>query len=221
MKIAIHQPNFLPYIGFFQKINLADVTVLLDHVQFSKQSYTQRVKIYSPIKDYDWITLPIKKEYHFLPINQVKIDTSEHNKIKNKIKNAYSNKEFFDKNILDSIFIDERNLARFNEHGIKFFCDIYNINTTFIRSSNLDIDFSQNKNSLLIDIIKNLGGKEYISGSGGKNYMEEDLFIQNDIKIQYHDYIPNQYVKDCFIPYLSILDLYFNCGLDGEKYIKT
>ena len=95
MKVAIHQPNYMPWIGFFQKMALADIFVILDTVQFSKDSYTQRTKIRTK-EGWIWLTVPIEKKYHFKPIKDIPLphDTKWLKKHKMSILSNYSKGPF-------------------------------------------------------------------------------------------------------------------------------
>ena len=83
MRVAIHQPNYLPYIGYFQKMARADIFVLLDTVQYSKDSYTQRVKIRTK-DEWIWLTIPVEKSNNFKMIRDIRLPGDSKWKIKHK-----------------------------------------------------------------------------------------------------------------------------------------
>lgn len=217
MKVAIHQPNYLPYPGFFQKMALADIFVILDNVQFSKDSYTQRVKIRTK-EGFNWLTIPIDKKCSAFLIYDVKLHNNQKwlKKHKMSIIANYSRCEFFDEKFVNEYysFGTYQELQEFNEKGILYLKDKFNIKTPIVRASDLDINSDLKSNDLLIEIIKNVGGDVYISSSGGKNYILEDKFKSNNIKLEYFENKPIEYSQrwDGFEPNMSSIDLLFNLG---------
>jgi hypothetical protein len=223
VKVAIHQPNYLPYIGFFQKMALVDVFVILDVVQFSKDSYTQRTKIRT--KDgWIWLTIPIEKKYCFKPIRDIYMPQDEKwfKKHKMSIKSNYSKYKFIDDKFIDEYYSYPGNfkkLHEFNEYGIFYLKDKFRINTRIVRASELNIDEKLKSTDLLVDIVKKVEGDIYISGSGGKNYMDAKKFLINKIKLKHFEFKPIEYPQrwDGFEPYMSAIDLLFNVGEPNEN----
>lgn len=218
MKVIIHQPQFFPYPGFFHKLSLADKYVILDNTQYDKR-YTNRNKIAAnsnPI----WLTVPINKKHKFLPNNQVKINNEiewqkDHWK---KIYHSYKNTEFFDKysEYLKDLFSKKWDLLlELNFETLKKTLEWLGIEIEIIKESDLKINSTSTQR--LVDICKQVDADTYISGRGlpNKKYMEEDLFKNKDIKLEFQNYSSVVYKQknvESFIPNLSILDLLFNCG---------
>ena len=189
MKITIHQPNYLPYLGYFQKMAKADIFVLLDNVQFSKDSYTQRVKIRTQ-NEWIWLTIPIEKINNFKIIHEVKLPIDIKWKRKHKISviSNYSKAPFFDKDYIDFYYdLSPENLIDFNEEGIRYLQKKLKIKAKIIRASELNIDTKLKSSDLLIEIVKKLGGNTYLSGPSGKNYLDTPKFLQNNIHIEYFE----------------------------------
>lgn len=222
--VAIHQPNYLPYIGFIQKIALADIFVILDTVQFSKDSYTQRTKIRT--KDgWIWLTIPIEKKYYFKSIKEINLP--QNNKWMKKHKKAmiadYAKASFFDKNFIEQYYCTEfTKLQEFNEFGILYLKDKLGIKTEIIRAGELGINKDLKSTELLIEIVKKVGGDIYISGAGGRKYMDKKDFEKNDINLLYFEFKPFEYGQrwEGFEPYMSAIDLLFNVGEKAGKLIK-
>jgi len=220
--VAIHQPNYLPWIGYFQKMALANIFVILDTVQFSKDSYTQRTKIRT--KDgWIWLTIPVEKNYYFKPINEIYMP--KENKWMKKHKTAiianYAGSSFFDKNFVERYYCSEFiKLQEFNEFGIFYLKEKFGIESKVIRASELELDKNLKSTELLIEIMRQVGGDVYISGMGGKKYMEEEKFEKEGIEIRYFEFEPFEYPQrwDGFEPYMSAIDLLFNIG-DKSKTI--
>jgi hypothetical protein len=222
MIVGIHQPNFLPWIGYFKKISNSNVFVFLDDVEFSNRSYTKRTKILVG-KEVKWLGIPCKDKRKI--ISEVRIDNSNNWK-KNHLKtfkHFYRNAKYYNE-IYDLLnFIYENNytyLMDFNLDLIYMINDYLNINTKIKMSSDLDV--CSKKNQRILDICKVLGATEYISGIGAKDYNIDSDFLKNKIKINYNiikEIHYNQTGKK-FIFGLSIIDLLFNEGKNSINILN-
>jgi len=220
MKVAIHQPNYLPYLGFFDKMKKADVFVIYDTAQFSKGDFHHRNKI-RIFNGWKWLTVPVEKER--IPIKEIKI------RDKVKINKGIDWKESHLKNIRDS-YIDTPYYKRYENEITKIYMENYDklidlnmelinllksafkIDTEIIYSSDLG-SFSTGSKGLL-EIIKKLDGDVYLSGQGGKNYLDVLLFEKDGIKVEFQNFVHpvyNQLYKG-FIPNMSSIDALFNEG---------
>lgn len=226
MKIAIHQPNFFPYPGFFHKLLGADKLVLLDDVQF-QFDYTNRNKIIA--KDGTWIriSIPTKKHHKFFPINKVEINNelSWKDNIWKNIFNSYHGSPFFNayKQFFENLFSKEwKFLFDINYYTLKNTLVSLNLKTDLILSSTLNVEGTGTNR--LIKICQMLEADEYISGIGGKKYLNENLFYQNKIKLSFQSYNPipyPQFNSKQFIPNLSIIDLLMNMGSKSLEVLKN
>jgi len=225
LKVTIHQPNFFPYPGFFQKLLLADKLVLLDDVQF-EFGITNRNKILSPDGNWTRIIVPVKDGQKFLPINQVEINNDVSWKEKNleKLFTSYENTSYFHlySEYLKNIFTSDWNmLFELNFETLKQTISWLNLDIEIIKESELNV--KGNSTERLVNICKSLDADNYISGIGGKNYLNEELFIKNNIILNYHDYssiIYPQHNSESFLPNMSILDLLANMGPESQKLLK-
>lgn len=223
MKVAIHQPNYLPYIGYFSKMAQADIFVILDNVQFSKDSYTQRTRIRTK-EGSIWLTIPVeKKNNSFKLIHEVQLPQNRKWLEKHRVSiiSNYSKTPFFDETFIRTYY-DSYNsilLRDFNEFGIYYLKNKFGIKTKIIRSSELNLNQDLKATDLLIEIIKKLGGTTYISGFGGKKYLDETKFVKEGIKLIYFEFELFQYKQrwNGFEPYMSAIDLLFNLGDQSEK----
>ncbi|WGS65725.1 WbqC family protein [Marinitoga aeolica] len=225
MKVAILQPNYLPWKGVFDMINLVDVFVFLDDVQYTKNDWRNRNKIKTP-KGTQWITVPVKSN----SIKQKIFEVEVSDKINWQKKHHYSFlanyakakyfKEF--EFLIEDFYIKNqwKNLNELNIYTTKRISEILKINTKFIRSSELNIA-TQDKNQRLIDIIKYFNGKIYISGPAAKNYIDMKKFKQNNIEIYFMNYNYPEYhqLHGNFVHNVTVLDVIFNCGENASKYI--
>lgn len=222
--VAIHQPNYMPWIGFFQKMALADIFVILDTVQFSKDSYTQRTKIRTK-EGWIWLTIPVVRNYYSRLINEVYLPQNDKWKKKHKMAmiSNYAKAPFFDKSFVEQYYCNEFvKLQEFNEFGIYYLNDKFGIETKVARASKLKIDKNLKSTELLLEIVKRAGGDVYISGIGGKKYIEEEKFEKEGIEIKYFEFEPFEYLQrwEGFEPYMSAIDLLFNMGEKSKELIQ-
>lgn len=216
MTIAIHQPNFIPWIGYFYKMAKADLFVILDDVQHSKKSYTNRANIKTP-NGIKRLTVPLSKKEILIkdiPISNDKKWNKQHLKI---IHDSYSKAPFFDDYYLDieNFFLKQwEYLANFNIANILYLKEKMNIKTDLIRSSELQID-EVDKNMRNLAICKSCGADIYLSGDGGgRQYNMEEMFKQEGIDVYYTNFKHPEYIQlwGEFVPGLSVIDLLFNKG---------
>ena len=224
MKIAIHQANYFPYPGFFHKINQADVFVIQDDIKFVNK-VTNRNKIISS-SGHTWINVPIKKGHQSLPIMDVKINNEIPWKKINfkKVCAGYNKAKFFHlyKDFFENLYKKEwNNIFDLNFETIKQVLIWLNIKTKIVIESELDV--SGQSTERLVKVCKKLGADTYISGIGGKKYLDEKLFEKNKIILKYQNYNPikyTQHMSKSFIPNLSIIDLLANAGSESGKLLK-
>jgi len=223
MKIAIHQANYFPYAGFFHKINQADIFVIQDDVKFVNRS--NRNKIISS-SGYTWINVPIKKGHQSLPIMDVKINNEIlWRKINyKKICAGYNKAKFFHlyKDYFENLYNKEwKNIFDLNFETIKQVLSWLEIKVKIVIESELGV--SGQSTERLVNVCKKLGADTYISGIGGKRYLDEKLFEKNKIILKYQNYNPIRYLQHMsksFIPNLSIIDLLANVGSESGKLLK-
>jgi len=223
-KVIIHQPYYLAYPGFFHKLTLGSIYVIMDDVQYDKR-FTNRNRIITN-DGWTWLTVPINKAHKFSLNMEVEINNELdwrqlHWK---KIYHSYKNSSFFInyKDFFENVYKKSWNMLFDLDFEImKQIIDWLGIKIEIIRESELKVNTSSTQR--LIDVCKKVGGDTYVSGLGGKNYMEETLFEKNNIKLEYQNYhhpkYPQRMSKE-FIPDLSVIDMLFNIGPDSVKLIR-
>lgn len=219
MIIAIHQPDYIPYIGYFYKIAQADIFVFLDDVQFSNDNMHHWNRIKTSQGE---CRLKIPVSYNFGdPINQVKTKDelkwkSKHLKTieMNYIRTPYF-KEIFSK-FQELLLANYTDLADMNITINSFICDKFGIKKKFIKASDLQV--LSVREQRVIDICQILNGTTYISGHGARNYQVEEHFTDKSIRLLYTDYQPISHPQlwSTFLPNMSIMDFVFNCGFNWE-----
>jgi len=220
MIITIHQPEHLPYFGFLDKVNKADIFVILDDVDFKKNNFQNRNQILTS-NGPKWLGIPVEtKGLENKFINARKIKGEWKISYKNRVVEAYRKYEYFDvgKNIVEEMLdMDSELLIDYNMFYINKIFKLLSIDTKIVYSSKLDIQTV--KTQRLYDICKSLRGTSYLAGQGAIDYLDETVF-QHDIQLKKHTFIHPQYKQNNsnnFIPYMSSLDIIMSIGIDGLK----
>ena len=228
MKIAIMQPTFIPWLGYFRMISEVDYFVFLDSVQFERRSWQCRNKIKLQDKEF-FISLSCQKAPQTTLLKDIKLCTEAKykDKILKTLHHAYHETYNFEKYIcfLKQKFNEYENLSALNIALIKQFCKDLDIKTPLVLSSNLDLA-PLKREDLLLQICQYFKATHYLSPVGSKNYLEEEyskeIFSQNNILIDYFNFdhpIYQQIGKE-FIPYLSIIDFLFNIKNPKDSFNK-
>ena len=190
---------------------------MMDNTQYDKK-FTNRNKIKIP-DGWSWLTVPINKEHKFLPNKLVEINNKENWKEMHwkKITRSYTNSKFFKKNyksFFEEVYSKEwKFLFELNSELLRQIIDWLGLKIQIIKESELNIN--GNSTERLVNVCKELGAETYVSGVGGKEYMNEKLFQKNNIKIEYQKFQCPTYTQifgGDFIPNLSIIDLLFDNG---------
>lgn len=221
--VGIHQPNFMPWLGYFYKIFQSDVFIFLDDVQFQKTgaSYTNRVAININGQG-SYLTIPIKRNSGLYKINETSfVDEKWKKKIIGTIQANYGRASFFKQHkefIFDLINYEANNLADYNINFIEQVSKKLYFKTKFVKSSEFDIRTTSTQR--LIDLIQRVEGSIYLSGSGGDNYQDVNSYEREGIKLIYNKLPYTEYEQlktDKFINGLSIVDAIFNVGFQELK----
>lgn len=221
--VVIHQPDFVPYLGFFHRLLQADLLVVLDCVQFERGGWTHRDKIKTSQGE-AWITLSIKKTPRETPIREIELSSSTDWRDRNLslIRENYRKAPYFDEiyPYLENLYHYQcRQLMEFTMRSIEMIAQLFGIPLNTELASGLDCD--GRKNQLLVNILKTVGTGRYLSGLGAKAYFDPELFRSANIEVIWQDFkhpIYPQFHGE-FIPYLSSIDLFFNCGIERSRQI--
>jgi WbqC-like protein family len=224
MKVAIMQPYFLPYIGYFQLIAAVDIFVVYDNIQFSKKGWFHRNRMLQNGSDI-YFSLPLKNDSDYLNVDQRFLADSwqtEKDKMKRKFIENYRKAPFYTENwpIIEEILNSEEiNLFEFNFSSLKKFCKALEINTLLKKSSEIDIDHSLKGQKKVLAICKELKAESYINPIGGLELYAGQDFEKQEIDLSflksklpvYSQFQPN------FVAGLSILDLLMFCSIADIK----
>ena len=190
MKVAIMQPYFFPYIGYFQLINAVDVFVIYDSIEFSKKGWINRNRILVNDKDYVF-TLPLKKDSDFLNVDERFLSdnwNSDKIKLLNKIKESYRKAPFYNDVIVileDALNYEDKNLFDFIKNSLIKVLDYLEIKTKIIQSSEVDFDNSLKNQDKIIAICNAMNAKTYINPIGGIELYDKEVFKASGIELQF------------------------------------
>ena len=228
MKLAIHQPEHLPWLGFFNKMAQVDTYVILDDVQYVKGNYQNRNKILGTNGE-QWISVPVQGKGRLdSTILDMQIAEERNPKWRRKYLNtlylSYRNHPYFSLHFPFFEKLLEKNMMSLRDLNIEiihYFADFLDIHPRFLKASELETEGK--KSDLVLSICKTLGADTYLSGAGGMHYMNLEDFEREGIEVCFqnftHPVYPQLHTEE-FIPYLSTLDLLFNCDqADAKKYI--
>ena len=222
--VAVHQPQYLPWLGYFDKIDKADVFVLLDNVQFKKNEWQNRNKI-KTAQGWMWLTVPVLYKYpnH---IDEVQINNriDWRKKHLRALEINYQKAPYF-RNFFpevehfyaeDSDFISEANRA-----SVLMLLRMLGIHRETEIASVLG-HLPEEPSERLAAICETVKADTYLSGAGGKDYLDLEPFNDKGITVLFQDFKHPVYMQlyGDFIPNLSLLDLLFNCGPDSLKVLE-
>lgn len=224
--VVIHQPDFMPYLGFFDRLCKADIYVILDTVQYvrnTSRAWTSRDKIKTKQGE-KWITISTQKAPRDTAIKDIllsdEIPWKENNL--NLIKENYHKSLFYDEIFpyVEQLYSTPcEKLVDFNIMSIQMLIDLFDIEIDIRKAS--DMDTKGKNNTLVVDIVKKVGCHKYLSGIGARDYYDPMVYKNAGIEVIWQDFkhpvYPQQFGD--FIPNLSSIDLLFNCGIEKSKAI--
>lgn len=224
MLVAIHQPEHLPWLGFFEKLRRVDLFVLLDDVQFSKGDYQNRNRV-KGAAGVQWLTVPVVHQFP-QKINEVEIAGDDwREKHWKTIVSCYGRAPHFHHFApeLETLYRTPwRKLSLLNVAAIRLLARLLHLETDIILSSELNA--TGEKSDLVLNICREVGAGTYYSGVMGKTYLNRDAFRQAGVEIVFQSFTHPTYNQlfmksQGFVPNLSALDLLFNCGAKGLELI--
>jgi hypothetical protein len=219
MILSAHQPAFMPWPGLLAKMNQADAFVILDDVQFERNSYINRNLIAIAGKPH-WVTVPVRMAGHTQKtIRQMEVDESTdwRRKMWETFRHNYNKAPYWEENAngtrqyIESVEGSLSTVTRWNTYypGL--------VKTSIIRQSMLGI--TGEKQELIIKLCKNCGADKFLFGRNGRDYVNEEYFMDNGIMPMYQEYqypVYQQFGEE-FLPGLSIIDMLFHCGHDRTR----
>ncbi len=224
MIVAIHQPNYLPWLGYFHKIAVVDVFVFLDDVQYSKNSYTNRVQVLGSGQA-RWLTVPVSFSFGD-PISGVRASAPDWlDDHCNRLSAYYARAPYFAAvwprlhEILMSAALDD--LALINSHLVKTISAELKLKCRFESSSNLQIEATSGDDRL-IEIVSAIDpGAIYLFGRGGAKYQDAEKFREAGIETRFSAFRHPEYRQGNhdFVSGLSVIDALFYLGWEGVSEV--
>lgn len=217
--VAIHQPDFFPYLGFFWKIMNCHELVILDDVQYSRRGMHDFNFIKTPQGKLK-LKVPVTNSY-YSHINQtVTAGTEWKARLVKTVEMNYKRSAHFAEAfplIEDILTNSSENLAEMNERAYRMMFEAIGIDVPIVRASDLHI--ASAKEQRIIDICKQRSADVYLSGTGARQYQSAEDFARNGLLLKYAEFAPFEYPQlwGDFVPYLSVIDYLMNCGLSALR----
>jgi hypothetical protein len=219
MIVSINQPAYLPWLGYFYRIAVSDRHVVLDHVQFEKNSFVNRNKVRTK-EGWCWLTVPLKTAGRFgdLAINSVELadDPRWRKKHWETLLGCYRRAPYFAAHAPFFEMIYKNESSTFNgmlRETLTYLCSALGITTPLSFSSEMVVEGK--RDDMLLMICRQLGATTYLSGTLGRQYLRESIFEEAGIRVAHQDYVHPTYPQlfgDEFFPAMAVVDLLFNCG---------
>ena len=222
MRVAIMQPYFLPYIGYYQLIGAVDVFVVYDNIKYTKKGWINRNRMLINGAD-EYFTLPLKKGSDYLDIKDryLALEYRPEN-ILAKISAAYRKAPYFKTtyNVLEEILrCSDRNLFGYIYESIKSMCAYLDLKTKIVVSSEVDAMHDLRGAERVLSICHSLGADTYINAIGGIELYDKVHFSTTGINLQFikTDNIIYEQLGHAFVPWLSIIDVLMFNSVDVVK----
>jgi WbqC-like protein family len=222
--VAAHQPNFLPWLGFFDKLARADVLVLLDDVQFPRTgagTWLNRVRVVAGGAP-TWLTVPVLRAGRGLQeVRDVELDDAQpwRRRVLRTLETSYGRSPGFAEAFpLVRAIVEhpERRLAAYNEHGIRVLADALGLDASrLVHSSSLAAE--GHGTDLLISLTRAAGGTTYLSGDGAEGYQEPERYAAAGVELRFQEFRHPAYPQPLPEPVhgLSVVDALMSCGVEG------
>jgi hypothetical protein len=222
--VAIHQPNFFPWLGYFAKIASSDIFIFFDDVQFPKTGgvWSNRVKLLIS-GEARWVTAAIDRSYHGTrTIREMSflVDIAWREKALKSIESNYNHHPYYSDTmtLIEPLLLSpESNIAQYNIQTITAIVHCLGLDTGKLRQSS-DMPHLGSSNELLCSLTQLVGGDTYMCGGGAEGYQDEAVFTERGITLSHQDFIHPTYLqksREDFTPGLSIIDAAMNLGWTG------
>lgn len=227
MIVGIHQPAYLPWLGYFDRIRSVDLFIYLDTVQFQKGSFQNRNKVMTQAGP-KWLTVPVETagKLYDTPLKDLCIDASQRWQAKHwsTLKMSYATAPAFRQAAaqIESFYTSEWvRLSDLCWDMLMVFNRLLGIDTKIVRASDLG-DVGGQKSDLVLNLCRTVGASTYLSGSQGKNYLDEASFDRVSIAVRYQNFVPKPYRQQAniFVPALGVVDFLFNESEPAQEFAK-
>jgi WbqC-like protein family len=212
MRLAIMQPYFLPYIGYFQLIAAVDLFILYDNIKYTKKGWINRNRMLQNGKDV-MFSLPLKSDSDYLDVCERELASDfNRDKLLNQFKGAYRRAPHFEQTyplVEQIVHYEDANLFRYLHHAIVKCCDHLGIETEIKVSSRIAIDHSLKNQDKVLALCEAVGASTYVNAIGGTSLYSKETFLDKGIDLKFIQSKPFEYAQfdGGFLPWLSILDV--------------
>jgi hypothetical protein len=220
--IAIMQPYFFPYIGYFQLIGSVDLFIVYDNIKYTKKGWINRNRMLQNGKD-AMFTLPLKNDSDFLDVRERELSAEfNRDKLLNQFKETYRRAPYFAQAfplIEQVVQHEEPNLFKFLQHSILRTCEHLGITTKIQASSDIAIDHGLKSQDKVLAMCKAVRANAYINTCGGMELYSRDEFREQDVELKFIKPKPFEYIQfgEEFVPWLSIIDVMMFNPLDSIR----
>lgn len=224
MIVSVHQPHYFPWTGYIDKIDSADVFVVLDTVQFEKNGWQNRNRIKTS-GGWTWLTVPVLHHFGERVVDVgLDIRTPWERKHRAALATWYGKAVYYREYApyMDEFYSRKwERLCPLADENLRFFLDAFGVSTPVVKASELGA-FPDEPNERLAEIVRRLGGDTYLAGGGFAGYYRPEPFEKANIRVVEQKYEPQEYTQlfGPFIPGLSSIDLLFNCGNESLAVIR-
>ncbi len=222
--VCVHQPDFAPYLGFFDRLLHTDHFILLDNVQFIRRGWQHRDRI-KMREGSSWLTLSLQKGDYHQTISDVRLAQDQRWKIKNLalLRQSYTKAPYFDliyPQVEAIYYAGHKRLIDFNMAMLDMALRLLRIDVQMSFASAYPVASSGSKR--LLELVLAVQGDNYLTGPGSRDYLDETLFAQSSVSVSWQDFKHPAYSQlyGNFEPMLSCLDLLFNCGNDAALVLR-
>lgn len=220
MKLAIMQPYFFPYIGYFQLIAAVDMFIVYDNIKYTKKGWINRNRMLQNGKDV-MFSLPLRSDSDYLDVCERELAADfNRDKLLNQIKSVYRCAPYFAQTfpLVEQIVRNEdTNLFRFLHHSITRTCEHLGITTEIRVSSGIAIDHDLKNQDKVLALCEAVGASTYVNAIGGMELYSKEVFQEKGVKLKFIQSKPFEYSQfgDAFVPWLSIIDVMMFNPLDA------
>ena len=225
MRVTIHQPQFMPWLGYFDKMDHADLFLLLDTVQFKKNEWQNRNRV-KTAQGAGWLTVPVRFRFP-ARIDEVGLndDVPWRQKHRQTLLTNYRKAAFWEResDAIESLYAGgESSLRDVSVATIRWLAERLGVTTPLQLTSDLPVEETE-PTQRLIELCRHVGAHTYLSGADGRNYLDVARFTSAGIDVIFQEYEPQPYVQlfGDFVSHLSAIDLILNCGPDSSGILRA
>jgi hypothetical protein len=226
MRIVISQPMYFPWVGFLEQLQIAQVLVVYDDVQFSKGSFTNRVQA-KTAAGCRWLSVPLRNVRLGQRIDEVQVAevTDWRARHRGLVSQAYADAPFLGEMLFlydDAVRTPAVSIGDLSLRSTQALLKYFGVNPDLRIVHATELGIGGSGSQRVLDIVRSLGGTEYVTGHGGRGYLNHTAFDRAGIAVSYMQYrcVPYPQLHGAFTPYVSALDLVANCGPSGAQYLQ-